>query len=627
MKNYRYKKTILYPISIFLLLGLSFNVFANSDIHCSYILLKDKDFLIWYQDATKKVFRELKSLEDMVVRKKVTIKAAKGEYEPFQLVITPEYDMEDVELKFTDLIGPDTIGKENLYYNLVEYVEIRKPSSPDINSGFYPDPLLPRTEYGVNITENINNPFWITIKIPRNIAAGNYEGKVEIFQNRKKLTYVPIELRIWDFFIPKRPSIYTSASLHNPYFRSLNQPEIMQYEKGSKVKILKRYYKNLIEHRITNYTHGPLLPDIKINVLDLDEGKVEISTLGFDSMMKYVTGSGMEKVSFPGVPLHFPSHTWESNAKWEFGNIKIKVFKDSMNTAFTENFNKLFKETYSKICKHLEDRRWLDNTVVSILDEPRLAHKPTINAMYNLAALFKEINPAIKMRVTDHPVRTWSELYDLWVVHSNKINNNLSEIRSMQKLGDQVMVYNNVIPIIDFPGMRIRTFPWAIWKYGLDGSLSWCRIANWRKNPWEDTKGGIRGLHGITILLYPPRSKNETGPINSIRWELFREGLEDYEYLHLLQEKVLKVQAKIDTGELSSEKEAKLQVIIDDVDLTLNDVNKIVYGLPYVNSRDKDTGEFDNSDLDQPYTRDVKILRLVRENIATQIEKMTNVFN
>jgi hypothetical protein len=128
-------------------------------------------------------------------------------------------------------------------------------------------------------------------------------------------------------------------------------------------------------------------------------------------------------------------------------------------------------------------------------------------------------------------------------------------------------------------------------------------------------------------LLYPPRSKNETGPINSIRWELFREGLEDYEYLHLLQEKVLKVQAKIDTGELSSEKEAKLQVIIDDVDLTLNDVNKIVYGLPYVNSRDKDTGEFDNSDLDQPYTRDVKILRLVRENIATQIEKMTNVFN
>ena len=35
------------------------------------------------------------------------------------------------------------------------------------------------------------------------------------------------------------------------------------------------------------------------------------------------------------------------------------------------------------------------------------------------------------------------------------------------------------------------------------------------------------------MLLYPPRTPDEHGPISSVRWELLREGLEDYEYMHL----------------------------------------------------------------------------------------------
>jgi hypothetical protein len=49
------------------------------------------------------------------------------------------------------------------------------------------------------------------------------------------------------------------------------------------------------------------------------------------------------------------------------------------------------------------------------------------------------------------------------------------------------------------------------------------------EDPWSAGQGSSG------VLLYPPRSNQEHGPIDSVRWELFREGLEDYEYLCLAE--------------------------------------------------------------------------------------------
>jgi hypothetical protein len=45
--------------------------------------------------------------------------------------------------------------------------------------------------------------------------------------------------------------------------------------------------------------------------------------------------------------------------------------------------------------------------------------------------------------------------------------------------------------------------------------------------------------NGDGFLLYP----GENGPINSIRWELIRDGIEDYDYLTILKDRYLKAQA------------------------------------------------------------------------------------
>jgi hypothetical protein len=78
------------------------------------------------------------------------------------------------------------------------------------------------------------------------------------------------------------------------------------------------------------------------------------------------------------------------------------------------------------------------------------------------------------------------------------------------------------------------------WNKGVQGNLYYSTTA-WRSNPWINPVSPVFNNAGEGFLLYPP-FKTETptepcfeGPVTSIRWELVREGIEDYEYLWLLE--------------------------------------------------------------------------------------------
>jgi hypothetical protein len=52
--------------------------------------------------------------------------------------------------------------------------------------------------------------------------------------------------------------------------------------------------------------------------------------------------------------------------------------------------------------------------------------------------------------------------------------------------------------------------------------------------------------NGDGRFIYPPRRRDEpviSGPVDSLRWEMLREGIEDYEYLALLKRLIAKVGA------------------------------------------------------------------------------------
>ena len=57
--------------------------------------------------------------------------------------------------------------------------------------------------------------------------------------------------------------------------------------------------------------------------------------------------------------------------------------------------------------------------------------------------------------------------------------------------------------------------------------------------------------------------------MNSIRWENLRDGMEDYEYLWLLEQTLLRVEAKVGSSEMTRQARALLTVPAEvSVDLT-----------------------------------------------------------
>jgi hypothetical protein len=109
---------------------------------------------------------------------------------------------------------------------------------------------------------------------------------------------------------------------------------------------------------------------------------------------------------------------------------------------------------------------------------------------------------------------------------------------------------------IDRAGTELRVWLWQTWKYGIEGILIW-RANRWTdrglfsdepQNPYQDpmswtTRYGRKSPYGNGDgrLIYPPEAAAGVseaplmaGPVDSIRWELIRDGIEDYEYMTIL---------------------------------------------------------------------------------------------
>jgi hypothetical protein len=144
-----------------------------------------------------------------------------------------------------------------------------------------------------------------------------------------------------------------------------------------------------------------------------------------------------------------------------------------------------------------------------------------------------------------------------------------------------------VTEFIDHPGTELRLWPWQSWQYGVEGILIWATIY-WTspaafpppklQDKWTDPMSYVSGYdfkaghvgywgNGDGRFLYPPRRNPETStgpnlddPINSLRWENLRDGMEDYEYFWLLKQAFEQERARHGESELVKEAQALLEV-------------------------------------------------------------------
>ncbi|MCK4672928.1 DUF4091 domain-containing protein [candidate division WOR-3 bacterium] len=474
-------------------------------------LLRKNDPVIWFEYAEQKVYKDDPYPAGEVVNM-IMIKGARGEYEAFQIVVRTDKDIEDISFEFSDAICFEgTILSKSAFSVLaVEHVNVERASTPHGFTGLTPDVLKPQSKFFLQ--SGVNNSFWISLRIPNNIPAGSYHGEIKIKRKNHAFARIPLQVTVWDFMLPSISHLYVRSN----FWLSL----VRKYDSRSSTEILHDYYSNLKIHRINAFGQIPL--ETKIVGSDV--------VCSFDKFDRYVSNLfnnyGFEALTIG--PFLGDANGWTYRRKW--------MGVDPESGEFTDILTQYCK----KLEDHLSDKEWLDRCWISYWDEPQLGD-PDLYKIIEIGRVIKKAAPKLKIFMTIWPTSEFIDVVDIWCVPFSRAAFHQEKVKARQDLGELIFVYHND-PYIDTPLINKRLYAWQYKLAGVDGVYAWWNLTYWLKNPYEGPSAIEDKRHrvynylkaGDGVLLYP-NPKGKGPPINSIRWEVFRQGLEDYEYLWLLE--------------------------------------------------------------------------------------------
>lgn len=477
---------------------------------------------VWVPTNVEKVLRNQEFPQDGDTS--IKMYSAKNEYEGAQVIIkADESGLKNVKVNVTDLKhsnGSDSIEKDSIKIYKEHYIHVTETTTSELEAGWYPDALIPLTgEFDVESSQN--QGIWISVKVPKGQAAGTYTGKVEI-QSEDKSVEVPVEFNVWDFELPDESSTKTAFAI---WFGQVANYYGIEYDTKEYWDMQEKYYWFQNEY-------GAAPQDLPIPSDNID---------------KYIEGlkrfNSNPKVSGFRLPFY--------DKKDENGNTVIDWEKN--------------KELVDK----LRDQNLLGKAYYYVggwIDEPTADMFPLVR---EIGDKLKEIAPDVRHIVTREPIKalwgsvdTWAPIlyyYDRTTAHSR------------QALGEHVWWYTCVNPKHPYPSYHIdddllgaRLLTWMQKDNDVEGNLYWATTIFQKydlklekyieRDVWNDPKA-FPGANGDGYLLYPGKVEDVgfDGPVGTIRLEAIRDGLEDYEYLVMLEKKV---QEKI--TELGIEDEVKV---------------------------------------------------------------------
>ena len=490
---------------------------------------------LWWCEGPYKVGRWRPA--PAAVRGVIEVALARNEHEPIQLVLRPTSRLTNLRVTAEGLDGI------RVQVHRVAYVPVTRPTDSAGSMGEWPDPL-PALDSEDTFGAGANQPLWITFSTSADTPAGVYTGQLSVAAGDWRAT-VPVVVRVWDFVLPMRATLQTAFGL--------DVGAIRRYHNLSRDEDVRRvwelYLESFAEHRIAPYTPAALDP-VHVQVRDgkvlLDFSRFDaacerwLDQRGFNSLMVTLNGLG--------------GGTFHERHPGRFGGL----------AQGTPEYERLMEDQGRQWVEHLRQKGWLDLAYVYWFDEPEPKDYPFV---VETMQLLRRIAPGLTRMLTEQPE---PELYghvDLWCPVVGAVDE--ATIAERRRWGERFWWYLCCAPraphiglFIDHPAVDLRVWAWLSRRWGVQGHLVW-RVNYWTsssafpppaiQNPWQDPMSYVSGYgygpgrvgywgNGDGRFLYPP-NRDPTrdtrphleGPVSSIRWEMLRDGVEDYEYFALLQ--------------------------------------------------------------------------------------------
>lgn len=476
---------------------------ASLDIQQLRCVQMDADrrgYIVGTETALRKIMRD--EMFEGKFGQPAMISLARNEYESVQVcVLAYDKPLSSVDVSVSELRSADgnVIPGDRIKLNLVEWVDCKPARYAADLYGWTPDPLMPMAPFDVE--KGALRPVWITIHAPDSIPAGQYTGSVRVKPKNAPETSVPLTVRVWDFAMPNRMHARTAFAFFKNEFGAW-------YGKGLSREKLLEWYDFLLQHRLSPtdiYSSVPV-PGIEDIAFCVERG------MNAFNLHNYGRGRNAAK--------------------------RAEV-----------------AEMIQKYEAYLKEKGWWDIAYVYGFDELGEDLFPSLRETYGeIKAKF----PGLPRMTTIAPQPELKGYVDIWVpLTSNYLREVAEEYR---RDGDKVWWYVCCHPFhpwpnyfVDYNAVDPRILWWMSWKEKCPGILYYA-VNLWEHNhtikdgkasdDWE--KAVIEGkrwpeikwnthtcgtFNGDGHLVYPGPNQD---PIASIRLVSIRDGIEDFEYLHIL---------------------------------------------------------------------------------------------
>ncbi|KGE15621.1 DUF4091 domain-containing protein [Sphingobacterium deserti] len=462
-----------------------------------------------------------------------------------QIVLWSDRALNDVRYEVSDLVGTEG-------YIPAASVSLRFPSYVlgDLQTGscdaftqrtdtFIADALS--SEKVTSITPGEPVKVWVTIDIPDNVHEGKYSGTMLVKGSddaEQKFTFDILVVNKtlppvadWSYHLDLWQFPFQLLSLYNSSHADKIKPFSAEY-----FRLIKPFYALLADagqKAITTYIKDGAVLDgqtmIKWNRNDSGMWTYDFSD--FDAYVEHMMQWGIKKQI-----NCFSIAGWNSRSIAYFdgatsSNSKLEVKAGSPDfTAVWNSFLDAFK-------KHLKAKGWFDKTVL-YMDET------TDGEMSEIVKVIKQHDKRWKIGIAGHNVRKETEenLYDYATILGY---NKLTQFR-----GDRINTFytscsqtnpNNYVSIQNSPA-EMTWMAWHAAALGFNGYLRWAYDYWTKENPIDVRDGS--NCAGDFSMIYRTDNSSSSKPVSSMRLELLREGIQDYEKIRILNNATLNEELK-----------------------------------------------------------------------------------
>jgi len=488
---------------------------------------------LWGVDGLTKIMR---NTPPAASSKPVHLEGARGETVSGQLAFRPAAEAKAVRAEATALkYGNHEVPAGAVRLQWVRYIDVKRNSAGVPEDEVVakapcalPDPFWDTPS--MDVPAGAVQPLWIEVDVPREATPGEYAGTVTLRWDGGSAS-LPIRLTVWDFEMPATRHQQVTNWFAFPgsgYLAARDSPEFWE--------LAAKFAKIMVAHRQTCFkaelgwirTTYDLQNGCRCDFHFLDRWAETFFAAGMERMELFQAGTISASVDNPTAriaPADLP--------------VEVKV----PNVKLTPEAK--LEGVLGQLEKHARAKNWAGRVMLHVQDEPFLHSVPSYR---KVAEIVHRSAPSLKV-IEAVEATGFGNAIDVLVPKLNHLNLWLPHFQTMQREGKEVWFYTCCHPVgrypnrfLDQPLVKMRALHWISYLYGLDGYLHWgLNYFAEGADPYSE-EGVSKGLPlGDRAIMYPGRN----GPIGSMRWSAMRDGLQDYEYLHVLEDRLAALKKRL----------------------------------------------------------------------------------